>query len=221
MKINFFRADIESTLDMLRSYQHDMDGQLAKIQKEESDRIEAVLARIEDEGERDMYLASASDEYHYTHEVMFPRSHRYSFIVLLFLNLEDILIRFCEYIKERDKHELRVTHFKGDIVERSKLYLHEYAKIPEISQQIWDSIEDLSKIRNFIVHTLGQVELSRDKQHLQELANMERGILIGDVDLDRGRLVLEPVFCERAVSDISTLLKELFDKAGFPPAIRF
>jgi hypothetical protein len=221
MKIDFFRADIESNLDMLRSYQHDMDNQLAKIQKEESDRIDAILARIDDEGEREMYLASAGDEYHYTHEVMFPRSHRYSFIVLLYLNLEDILTRFCERIKERDGRALRVSHLKGDIVERSKLYLHKFAEIPNIPDQIWDSIDDLSKVRNCIVHTLGQVEPSRDRQRLHDLAKMGRGLSIGDADLDRGRLVLEPVFCERAVSDVATLMEELFDKAGFPPAVRF
>jgi len=221
MKIDFFRADIESNLDMLRSYQHDMDNQLAKIQQEESDRIDAVLARIEDEDEREMYLASAGDEYHYTHEVMFPRSHRFSFIVLLFLNLEDILTRFCEYIKKRDKHEIRVTDLRGDIVGRSRLYLHKFAKLPEISQQLWGSIEDISKVRNCIVHTLGQVDLSNDRKRLQDLAGLGLGLSIGDADLDRGRLVLEPVFCERAVSDVSALMKELFEKAGFPPAIRF
>lgn len=220
MIFNFFRIDIDANLDMLRSYQADMQRQLEIIQKDESDRIKGVLTTIEDLAEQEFYLDTAGDEFHYTHEVMFPRSQRYSFIVLLFLNLERMLTRFCDHVKKEGKHEIRVTDFKGDIVARSRTYLHKYAKVPEADKRFWDAIEDLSKVRNCIVHTYGQVEHSSDKKRLQDIANMNHGLSIGDYDLDQGHIVLEPGYCEKAILDVSALMTELFDKAGFPPAIR-
>ncbi len=146
---------------------------------------------------------------------MFPRSQRYSFIVLLFLNLENLLTRFSDGIKKRDGHLIRANDLKGDIIARSRMYLHKIAKIPDLSQSIWEAIEDLSKVRNCIVHTLGEVALSSDQKRIRDIATQGTGLSIGNSDLNDGFIVLEPAYCEKAVKDVYLLINDLFDKAGY------
>jgi hypothetical protein len=219
MKVNFFRIDFESTIDILRDYQVTMEEQLTHIQKQEVAHIAALLKGIEDEEEAALQEDLAGDEFHCTYEIMFPRYMRYSFIVLLFLNLESLLTRFCDSIKRRNKIAIRSSDLKGDSVARSRTYLHKVAAIPELMAPVWNSIEDLSKVRNCIVHTLGKVELSSDQTRIKDIARQGIGLSIGDNGLEEGCIVLNPQFCIKAVDDVANLIKELFDKAGYGPAV--
>ena len=207
---------------MLRDYQITMESQLKAIYEQETARITHLLNGIEDEESRAINLDIVADEFHYTHEVMFPRSMRYSFIVLLFLNLESLLNRFCDDIKERNSIEIRSAKLKGDSVERTRTYLHKLAKVPEINPTIWGKIEDLSKVRNCIVHALGKVDESRDQIRIKDIAKQGIGLTIGDSDVfEAGHLILTPDYCANAVNDIASLIRELFDKAGYEPATGF
>ncbi len=222
LNINLFRIDCEGTIEMLRDYQITMETQLVQIQKQETARVTKLLGEIEDDDDHYIHQDIAADEYHYTYEVMFPRSMRYSFIVLLFLNLEDLLNRFCDHIKERDNISIRSIKLKGDSVERSRTYLHRLARVPGLDSAIWECIEDLSKVRNCIVHTLGKVDQSSDQMRIKDIAKQGIGLTIGDSDiLESGQIVLTPDYCRKAVNDASVLIRELFDKAGFGPARGF
>jgi hypothetical protein len=209
----------DSVLRMLKDYQLELESQLTRMQKDEASRIDAFLKTIEDPDEQYAEETVIGEEYHFTYEVMFPRSQRYSFVVLLFLNLENLLTQFSDGIKRRDGHLIRANDIRGDIVARSKMYLHKMAKIPDLSQGTWDNIDDLSKVRNCIVHTLGEVKLSSDQRRIQDIAAQEVGLSIGDSGLHEGFIVLEPAYCEKAVKDVSLLINELFNKAGFSPSI--
>ena len=209
----------DGVLNMLRDYQLEMELQLSDMQKDEAARIDAILKTIEDDEERYLQESAIGDEYHYTYEVMFPRSQRYSFIVLLYLNLENLLTRFSDGIKKRDGLQIRANDLKGDIIARSRMYLHKIAKIPDLSQNAWENIEDLSKVRNCIVHTLGEVALSSDQKRIRDIATQNVGVSIGDSDLDDGFIILEPVYCGIGVKNVTILINELFDKAGYSPSI--
>jgi hypothetical protein len=220
MTINFFRIEYESTIEMLSDYQNTMEIQLAEIQKNEKKRIKERLEEIgEDE---DQYYSESMlvEEYNYHYEVMFPRSLRYSFIVLLFLNLESMLNKFCDSVKKTKNISIRSKDLKGDSVERSRTYLHKVSAIPEIESVIWDNIEDLSKVRNCIVHTLGDVNLSNDQRRLRDIAIHGVGLTIGNNFPEDGYIILSDEYCKKGLSDISALIKEVFDKAGFGPSYK-
>jgi len=218
-RINLYRMQFDAVLGMLKDYQIELESQLTRMQKDEADRIHTILKSIEDEDERYVNETIIGDEYHFTYEVMFPRSQRYSFVVLLFLNLENLLTRFSDGIKRRDGHQIRANDLKGDIIARSRMYLHKIANVPALPQDAWENIEDLSKVRNCIVHTLGEVSLSSDQKRILDIATQGIGLSIGDSDINEGFIVLEPIYCEKVVKDVSLLINELFDKAGYLPGL--
>ena len=215
MKFSVLTLEFDGIIQMLRAYQYEMESQLGKLQKEEAVRIDTLLESITDQDERFVEEIAAGDDYNFTYEIMFPRSHRYSFVVLLFLNLDNFLTRLTDSIKKRDGHPIRANDLKGDIVARSRMYLHRIAKVSEPAAKIWENIEDLSKVRNCIVHTLGKVELSTDQKRIRDIATTGTGLSIGDSGLNDGYLVLESSYCEKAVNDVETLFIELFSKAGY------
>ena len=214
MKIDFFRIDTTNILHGLAEYQKTMEAQLPVIQELEQSSIEAFrnhdLPNI-------LPYESMMEEYDWVYRYFFPRSLRYSFIVLLFLVIEHQLNQLCDEIKKRRNLPIRANEMSGDVLKRSKAYLH---KVAGVSIKNWESLEDLSKIRNCIVHVLGKVELSKDGKHLKQLAKKNIGISISDEDShEEGFLVISAEYCESAVHLAKQFFDEIFDGADFGPEL--
>ncbi|MDR3669172.1 MAG: hypothetical protein P4L35_20270 [Ignavibacteriaceae bacterium] len=214
MKFNFFRMRFENELKMLGNYQDTMEVQLVEAQKSELRLVEERIKALEAGEEEAMIL----EEHEYIYGVIFPRSLRYSFIVLLFLNLESLLNEFCNAVQKKNNVALRCNEIRGESVERSKIYLHKLAKVNLIDLAFWNSIEDFSKVRNCIVHTLGKVDQSRDKLRLQDISKQGTGLTIGNAGSEEGFIILSNDYCKKIIVDVESLFRELFDKAGYGPS---
>ncbi len=219
MKIETFRLKTQNILSALTEYQKKMELQLKAVQEDEYNRFDKWAeqqAEPEDGFDKELIWEINGDYYRWTYDFMFPRSLRYSFMVLLFLVLENQLTGLCDEIAKRRSLSVRLKDLKGDILERSKTYLHKIANVPTIDQSHWIKIEDLSKVRNCIVHALGKVELSVDRKRLAYLASEGWGISISDDSSpEPGVLVLTPEYCAHAVDDMDIFFRDLFDSAGF------
>jgi hypothetical protein len=215
MIIDFFRIDTTNILDGLGEYLEKLEAQLPDIQTNERKNIEAWA---EKESVDPAEFDAAFDEYRWTYGYFFPRSLRYSFIVLLFLVLENQLGLLCDEIKKRRNLNLQVTDFSGSALKRAKSYLE---KVVGITGVDWENVEDLSKIRNCIVHTLGNVLLSRDTERLQLLAKQNIGISISSSeDPDIGVILITSEYCAQSVTSVRKFFDTIFDLAGFGEKLR-
>ena len=98
--------------------------------------------------------AVAKQEHEMTFDMLVPNYFGYSCIVLLYLVLESKLKEMCE-IAHNAAPDKPLPDFGQDFVRRCKRYLKDAVGF---STQRWGHVEDLSKIRNCIVHTSGKVE---------------------------------------------------------------
>jgi len=222
MRIEWVRIETENLLESLSRYQVSMESKLGELvveAKVNMDEWFEVLQQDEIDLTPDEWFAQeqmAEDEYDWTYKFMFPRSLRYSYIVLLFLVIESELVGLCDDIKERRGIPLRANELKGDTIARTKSYLRKLAGLALLDDQLWLAVEDLGKVRNCIVHALGKVELSNDQGRLRELATKNIGLSIsGDGYPDEGLLILTAEYCKSATQNVQALFTALFDLAGY------
>lgn len=210
MKIDFFRIETANIFHGLTEYQKIMEAQLPIIQGQEQSSIE----RFRDHDlPNTLPYESMVEEYDWVYEYFFPRSLRYSFIVLLYLVVEHQLNQVCDEIKKRRNLPIRSNEMSGDALKRSKVYLR---KVAGISIKNWETLEDLSKVRNCIVHALGKVELSKDDKHLKLIVKKNIGLSISNIESqEEGFLIVSAEYCESAVRIAEQFFDEIFDAADF------
>jgi hypothetical protein len=210
MIIDFFRIDTSNLLDGLAEYLEILETQLPDIHTKERKSIEAWA---ESESVDPAEFDAAFDEYQWTYNYFFPRSLCYSFVVLLFLVLENQLGLLCDEIMKRRDLNLQATDFSGSALKRAKTYLEKVVGITGID---WEKVEDLSKVRNCFVHTLGKVELSTDKERLHHLAKESFGISISGSDYsDAGVILITTEYCANSLVNVRKFFDAIFDAAGF------
>ena len=98
----------------------------------------------------------------------FPSALRYSFVVLLYVQVESKLTELCNAIRDSRALPLGIADLKGSALERSRKYLFRLASFTQ-GQADWATLDELTKVRDCIVHTNGNVVLSRDQPYLRQL----------------------------------------------------
>ena len=214
MKIEFFRVETSALFDQLAEYHEKMEIQLGLTQQNEEEQLRSQ-ARAE-AWDPDEFFAML-DTIHRSYDFIVPRYFRYSFIVLLFLVLENRLNQLCDEVKNRHDLPVRASEFKGGIIQRAKTYLRKMAGIKDVD---WAYVEDLSKIRNCIVHGMGKINLSTNEAHLKQVALREEGLEISENGFgEEGILLVSADYCSQAVQNVKAFFDEVFDSAGFDPEI--
>lgn len=211
MIINFFRIETEGLFRSLADYHKKLEAQIPIIGKTEFEKIQEWAKQESVEyGEYDI----AVDELKWEYEYYFPRSLRYSFIVLLYLVVEKQLTQLCKIIQAGDNLPIKANDLRGDIIERSKTYIHKVAGV-SMNEVDWTKLSDLSVVRNCIVHTMGEIVESKDRAYLQKMVSANIGLSTGsDEFLDNNRLQLSKEYCSTAVHNMQVFFDQLFDAAG-------
>jgi len=211
MIINFFRIETEGLFRSLADYHKKLEAQIPIIGKNEFEKVQEWAKQESIEyGEYDI----AVDELKWDYEYSFPRSLRYSFIVLLYLVVEKQLTQLCKIIQEGRNLPIKANDLRGDIIERSKTYIHRVAGV-SMNDVDWNKLGDLSVVRNCIVHTMGEIVESKDKAHLQKMVSANIGLSTGnDEFFDSNRLQISTEYCSKAVREMQAFFDQLFDAAG-------
>ncbi len=211
MIINFFRIETEGLFRALAEYHEKLEAQMPIIQQSEFEKVQEWAKQESVEyAEYDV----AIDELRWNYDYYFPRSLRYSFIVLLFLVVEKQLTEFCRTLQEEHNLSVKANDLRGDIIERVKVYVHKLGGIPD-DKVNWKKVGDLSVVRNCIVYTMGDVKNSRDKVQIQSMISANIGLSIGNEEFsERDILQISAEYCSKSVKDIQVLFDELFDAAG-------
>ncbi len=208
MIINFFRIETEGLFRNLADYHEKLESQIPIIGKNEFEKVQEWAKQESVEyGEYDV----AVDELKWDYEYYFPRSLRYSFIVLLFLVVEKQLTQLCKVVQEKHNLPIKANDLRGDIIERSKTYIHKVARV-SMDGVDWTKVSDLSIVRNCIVHTMGEITESKDNAHLQKMASANIGLSIGDDEFfDSGRLQISKGYCSKVVREMQAFFDQIFD----------
>lgn len=147
----------------------------------------------------------------YEHD--FPSKIRYSFLVLLYVVFETRLKAACDEITERRNLALKENELKGSAIERAKLFLEKVAEITLKDQVPWQDIMDFQKVRDCIVHSNGQIEISRDKKRIKDLCKKDVGLSV-----DAGSLIIDYKYCTRTLETVLGFFVQIFTSAGFGPS---
>jgi hypothetical protein len=209
----FFITENNERLKGLGDYLAIMDTQVTRIEAEQAKKLEEDLQSIPDslsDEDQSSYIQWREDEYQ-LFQSTFAKSFRYSFIVLVWLVIEDELKRVCIEIQQR-KGLVPQKWKSNGIFDQCKSILKEVAGVSIEKIVHWSSICDLQKIRNCIVHTSGFVNASKDKEHLIKL--IERKHLSLQLDDYDGRLQVSSEFCNESIQNTSDFFANVLESAG-------
>jgi hypothetical protein len=202
-----------------------MESQLQAAQGQDHGRIQKMLKSLNlgrDEYWEEWHIAQ--QEHEMTYEMLLPNFLRYSYIVLLFLVIENKLGEICRAIYEVRENIASPPQPTHEIVKKYKDYIEKDAKITNLK---WEPIHDLNKVRNCIVHASGKVTGSKHETRLRQLAKKKDGLFISSYNHDfQGQvqplyfeddiLVLESEYCKRVVKTVQIFFEELCDKIPLP-----
>ncbi len=146
-------------------------------------------------------------------EKIFPEALYYSFIVLLYGEIETSLKRMCDLFHEMRQTPLRAKELSGDTLSQCMTFLHRLCGIPSEAIKSLPDIRDLAKVRNCIVHASGLIERvsDSDKKRIQQLAANSPALiqLRVEEDPDDTKLVLSLEYCRVSVEHASDFFQEL------------
>lgn len=187
----------------------------ARLEQDASSAVDAIL---QSQRQRDSALFEADvDETKWIYENYFPRFLRYSLIMTLVMILETQLVKLCDSIKVKRNLSVRSKDLKGDTLNQCKKFLESVAKL-SLDQALWNRVIDVSKVRNCIVHSMGDIELSNDKNRLLDLVRANQGIAVGDTvfqGLERNTIFISSEYCAQSIQHVAMLFDNIFDGAGF------
>jgi hypothetical protein len=214
---SFFPDLTLTTIDGLTKYYDTIESQLQSAKQEEHQRVLAEIRNLELDWEDEFAEWDiAMQEHTATHNMLFSNFFRYSFIVLLFLVLENQLRELCSIVGKLKENA--PPRAEREIIKTYKNYLKRSGI--DIPDQLWESIHNVNKVRNCIVHTSGSVKGFKYEQHLRRIAQQGVGLDISGYNYQGGStplyleddmLILEPEYCKRTIADIRKLFEELCD----------
>ena len=205
-----------AALNALAEYYETAESQMQSVRKQEYNQIHDRIRRLglSPNDERIEWDAEWQD-HTAKHDMYFTNFLRYSYVVLLFLILENELRELCEDVGKRKGR--RPPSPNEDIVREYRRFL-ERAGVA-IAQQAWDRALDLNKVRNCIVHAAGNVARSaRHRKRLEDLARHDPDLDLSGPDyegegsaltLKDDMLLLTPDYCRHATEDVRRLFTDL------------
>jgi hypothetical protein len=185
------------------------------------------LALTQEEAHAEWVREMADHETKY--DMLFINFMRYSFIVLANLLLEEHLYRFCLVLKEKSPNskDVPIPRVGSSSIGTYKKYISNELKV-SVPCSIWDWTDELSYVRNCIVHASGDVNRAKHKEELTALAERNVGIHISGVEpgemtplyFGDNMLMIESRYCMRVLDRIEALFKEIMKITGMPSEIK-
>jgi len=200
LESHYYITGFQERLNGLANYFAIMSTQVACIESEQSKQLKKDLENVPDSwSDADQYSFIQWRENEYQQfKSTFAENFRYSFIVLVWLVIEDELKRVCVEVKRRKGLQ---NGNRPREISQCKQILKEVGGFDVKNSAHWSGIDDLRKIRNCIVHTSGFVDDS-----IIERLNLQ-------IDDDK-RLRVSTEYCELAVQSTTEFFAEVLDGVG-------
>jgi hypothetical protein len=173
--------DTLHAIDSFRSYWRVNEGLISQ----DADRLEEINApkwtphTEEEHGE----FYSEKQMARYFHDNQMLPTFRYSCVVMLYVIIERELLRLVKNLeKENGPQELKHSDIGGHLIKQVETYTEVFFGLRLSQCPHYQSLHDLRKIRNCIVHCHGELALIRNKtdaRYLIRLSKSRRGFYAG------------------------------------------
>jgi hypothetical protein len=197
--------DLNLTARLFRT----LEGELKRVHKATAEEFQCET-KVEDEEDYSLLCSTLNGlEREAEHQ---EQSLRATEIIRLFVIFEGHLKDFCKVTQKQKQLSLGVSDFGGDLVEKAKRFLCDYAGIIGKGHSAWTPIGRLQQIRNHLVHSAVDQRSEAAKVELSKLAkSFQRFPLL----VTGGELVLTREFCDHLHEAVTELFKALFDAVGW------
>jgi hypothetical protein len=213
---DFFVYQTISAFRTISYYFELIDSQIDKVKNEEWEKIEK-LPKPEDYEEYQTDYIPTIQSHEYEFDNLLPRMVGYSFVMMLFSELEFRVNSLCKELKRRENLPLKINDFQGDLVERFSKYLI-IANKPKLETKAKFEIKTLNLIRNCIVHNNGFLKNMPPKTQnkIRDRVKNEPHI-----DITTGgngeRIKVSSRFLYSKVEFFIAMFRKLFETYGFGP----
>ncbi|MFH1974010.1 MAG: hypothetical protein ABIJ52_00430 [Pseudomonadota bacterium] len=168
IKFNFFVWETISAFRAIQRYFELIESQIEKVKDEEWQKLKELPAPIDEEEYQTEYLPTVGAHKH-EFEKLLPRIVGYSFVMMLFSELEFRLNEVTREINKRDNVPQKISDFNGDLVEKFCKFLKASGK-PQIDIAEKTEINDFKVVRNCIVHNNGFLNNFRKSEQVRKIA---------------------------------------------------
>lgn len=200
----------DNELEKVKQYYEELENKFQSDKKRLSKRYDEEVGN----GKFDAEIKYQLDEYfsdeHYIIESIFLKSFRYSMIITVYSLLEISLNDLCHYLRNSKKLALSFDELRGEGIERAKLYLTKVCLLdfPESCKE-WNEIQKLNKIRNCIVHAMGDIENAKSPQKLRNIIANTNGL-----GLENERFIrIDSEYINTTISNTKKLLETVYGKS--------
>jgi hypothetical protein len=122
IKVDFIVWETISGFRAIQRYFDLIESQIEKVRDEEWQKLEQ-LPIPEDEEERQTEYYPTIESHKREFEKVLPRLVGYSFVMMLFSELEFRINAICRELKKRENIPLKINDFKGDLIKRFSKFL--------------------------------------------------------------------------------------------------
>lgn len=136
-------------------------------------------------------------------DIFYPRLFWGPYLITIFSVFESCTQELTEYIRENKKCKLKLADLKGSLLEKLKKYYSSVLEEPCFKNKTsWQTITDLSKIRNAFAHDNGRLIKLEGK--IYEFTHQTKG-----VSENLGLLIVTPDFVRKCLDSVIEVIEEL------------
>ena len=148
-------------------YQNEVDKYLLSKKYKIKENLKEIDFSDKESEEYNMMLEDSLSEEYRKFEQFYQNNLRFSTILFSYSCLEYQLKKICNHIQDIKKLPFSVKDLQGQgDIEKVKKYLEKTCNLDlKVLNPEWDFINKLRLVRNTIVHSKGEFELSKDKDN--------------------------------------------------------
>jgi hypothetical protein len=216
IKIDFFVWETISAFRAIQRYFELVESQTGKVKDEEWKKLKQLPVPKDEEEYQTEYIPII-DAHKHEFEKVLPRLFGYSFVMMLFSELEFRINGICRELKNRESVPLKINDFKGDLVERFSKFLI-IANKPKLEKNEKTEINNFMVVRNCIVHNNGFLKNFTKSDKLRNIVKNELHLKIIDKG-DNSRVEVLSGFLFSRIEFFIGMFDRLFEVLSFGPEI--
>ncbi|MCF8051135.1 MAG: hypothetical protein K9L59_07850 [Desulfobacterales bacterium] len=214
IKIDFFVWETISAFKAIHRYFELIEAQIEKVKDEDWEELKQLPVPTDEEEYQTEYapkIQAHKNEF----EKVLPMLVGYSFVMMLFSELEFRINEICRELKKRDHLPLKINDFKGNLIERFSKFLI-IANKPPLENIEKAEITDFILIRNCVVHNNGFIKNFSDPKKLRNRVNNKLHIEMAGKG-NNERIRVSGRFLYSKIEFFIAMFRRLFDALNFGP----
>ena len=198
-------VNVMSRFARLEKYVDIVEAQMEEVQRIEQMTLGGTGDSEEDETQWRNHFYEFDDHY--------VPTLRYSLLVMVHMLIERGLGECCEWLKHAHGSKISYKDLKGSPVEQCAKFIERMTGVQPGKMDEWARIGCGQKVRNCVVHTLGEIEdLAPDKKRdIAKICRSEPGLSIDNY----ARLQIDFIYAKNQIQHAKKFFEELFKRLGF------